>query len=111
MLKTKKIIINGVVQGVGFRPFIYNLAIEMNINGYVLNSPDGVVIELTAEEEKIKKFIENIRLKKPKESELSSIEISEEKHKNFKDFKILKSENNSFVKTSIPADLSICEDC
>lgn len=111
MLKTKKIIINGVVQGVGFRPFIYNLAIEMNINGYVLNSPDGVVIELTAEEEKIKKFIENIRLKKPKESEISSIEISEEKHKNFKDFKILKSENNSFVKTSIPADLSICEDC
>lgn len=63
-MKTKKIVINGIVQGIGFRPFIYNLANSMNIKGYVTNSSKGVVIEVNCNDDMLFKFIDNIKTKK-----------------------------------------------
>lgn len=53
-----KIEIRGVVQGVGFRPFIYNLANSLNLNGYVLNNGYGVLIEVEAKKEELELFIQ-----------------------------------------------------
>ena len=61
MKKHFHIRVNGIVQGVGFRPFIYRLALEHNIKGYVLNDTEGVTIEAEGEEKALKRFIKAIK--------------------------------------------------
>ena len=56
-----KILITGVVQGVGFRPFVYNLALRHELTGYCLNDSAGVVIEAAGEDADIKGFIEELK--------------------------------------------------
>jgi len=111
MSRTRKIVINGIVQGVGFRPFIYNLAKKYSLNGFVSNTSEGVIIETNASDDIFNEFLNDIKLKKPPQSEISSIKISDTEEKNFDDFKIIKSISNDLVTTSIPADLAICSDC
>ncbi|MEF3280867.1 MAG: carbamoyltransferase HypF [Elusimicrobiota bacterium] len=111
MIKTRKILINGIVQGVGFRPFIYSLAKKNKINGYISNTPDGVVIEINASDEKLKEFIDDIKNKKPPQSKIESIEVLEVESKKFSSFKIRKSVSGSTTTTLIPSDLAICSDC
>lgn len=107
-LKSFKIHIKGVVQGVGFRPFIYNLAKKLKIKGYVTNTSDGVIIE--AEGENIKEFISSIRTNPPPLSTIDVIEIKESKYKNFKDFSIINSiDYGSF--TLVSPDVSVCDEC
>ena len=53
----KEIKITGIVQGVGFRPFVYNLATSLGLKGYVLNSSEGVIIDVEGAPEKIDEFI------------------------------------------------------
>lgn len=111
MDKTKRIVINGVVQGVGFRPFVYKIARQLGVYGFVLNSSKGVIIEITSSDEKIEKFIKELKEKKPPHSEISKIDVMDLKFKKFKEFKILKSSNDSNIVTSIPSDLAVCDDC
>ena len=70
-IKRCKIRVTGIVQGVGFRPFVYRLAKENNLTGYVLNDSEGVLIE--AQGEKLDEFIRNIRLLAPPASFVSRI--------------------------------------
>ncbi len=107
-MMTKKIIVKGIVQGVGFRPFIYKLAKKYNLKGYVKNL--GNVVEIVVEGENIDKFIEDIKTKKPKLAKIYSIESFFIERQNFKDFSILKSDDFK-DEGIIPADISICEDC
>ena len=60
--------INGIVQGVGFRPFIARIAKQLNLTGFVLNSGHGVYIEVQGEEHLIKAFEEKLNNEKPHES-------------------------------------------
>ena len=69
--------INGIVQGVGFRPFIYRLALENDIKGYVLNDTEGVTIEAEAEEENLKKFVTAIKEEFPPLAIIQEIKIEE----------------------------------
>lgn len=73
---TIKIDVKGVIQGVGFRPFIYNLAKFHNINGYVLNKGNIVEIVANGEDNKLKEFINDIKIKKPKLSVIEDLSIS-----------------------------------
>ena len=59
--KRVKIILDGVVQGVGFRPFVYRLANLLGLKGYIFNSTQGVVIEVQGRESLIKKFLHLLR--------------------------------------------------
>ncbi len=65
--------ISGRVQGVGFRHFIYQLAISNRISGWVKNSGEGVTIEAEASKEKLEEFIEKIRSEKPEHAEIKSL--------------------------------------
>ena len=65
-----KIIVKGIVQGVGFRPFVYNLAKSLNLKGYVLNSSKGVTIEI--EGDNISDFIDRLPKEAPPLSQASS---------------------------------------
>ncbi|MEA1953854.1 MAG: acylphosphatase [Campylobacterota bacterium] len=107
-----QIIISGVVQGVGFRPFIYNLANRLNIDGYVTNSSSGVLIELSADKKRVDEFILSIRELSPPLSNIDSIEIKRVTYKKrFEGFEIQNSINQNLPTTKILSDISMCEKC
>jgi len=108
-----KIKVNGIVQGVGFRPFIYRIAVSYGLRGYVLNLGDaGVEIVVEGEEKKIKKFIEEIEKKSPPLAQIDEINVQWRKEEGFKTFKIRKSiSRKEGLPSIIPPDIGICDDC
>ena len=70
--KISEITISGRVQGVGFRPFIYNLAKKYNIKGFVTNNENGVLINAVADESILEVFYDQIFIQKPISSEITS---------------------------------------
>ena len=103
-----KIKINGIVQGVGFRPFIFRLATEMNLKGYVLNSSAGVEIEAIGEN--LETFLKRIQNEAPPASQIKEISYQFTEDKIYENFTIKKSENKDGI-TLISPDLAVCEDC
>ena len=106
--------ITGRVQGVGFRPFIYRIAIKNNLVGYVINLGDaGVEIEVEGKEKQIRKFIEEIEDEAPRVSEIEKITYQLRPYRaRFEDFIIDKSHTSQKVASGIyPPDIGICPDC
>ncbi len=104
--------IRGVVQGVGFRPFIYNLAISMGLKGEVSNNGYGVLILLDAAQEKVDEFIRNMRENRPPLSEIDSIKITRtKKSKPFEGFSIEMSKSTKLLSSKIPSDIAMCSEC
>jgi hydrogenase maturation protein HypF len=108
MNQRQKIIVKGVVQGVGFRPFVYNLAQSLNLRGYVNNSSKGVTIEIEGDNSEA--FVERLSKEAPPLSQIVSIDVSQLQYHGYQDFKILESEDEGSF-TLISADVSICQDC
>ncbi|GAB6074633.1 carbamoyltransferase HypF [Nautilia lithotrophica] len=100
--------INGIVQGVGFRPTVYRIAKQLNLKGFVLNSSDGVIIEI--EGENINKFIDSLRKNLPPLARIDTIEKEVMPLKNYQNFEIIESKQTSKT-TSISPDIAICDDC
>lgn len=108
----ENIIIKGIVQGVGFRPFIHKLVQNYNLSGWVLNSNQGVEIDVEGETEELNSFVSDIKDKLPPLARIEKIEVNQLPLIDYKGFSIKKSipkEENSFVLVS--PDISICEDC
>ncbi len=110
-LKTVKIKIWGIVQGVGFRPFVAKLADRMNMKGEVLNIGGLVDVVVTDTPERIQHFIEALKQEKPLPAEIVHIKIEDVEFREFKEFSILDSDDGDDEAAMIPADLSICPDC
>ena len=109
---TIKIQIEGIVQGVGFRPFVYTLALKHKINGWVNNDDRGVNILLYAGEKKCQDFIKELQINPPPLSKINSINIEKiTKIKEYKSFEIIQSTNSNNKSTIISPDMSICDDC
>ncbi len=111
--KTVEVIITGIVQGVGCRPFLYNLARSLNLKGYILNRGNaGVRLILQGYLENIKNFLENIRKKKPDISFIENIEVNYlDIQKEFDTLEIKKSETGRGISHSLPPDIAVCENC
>ncbi|MEW6456926.1 MAG: carbamoyltransferase HypF [Acidobacteriota bacterium] len=111
--KALRIRVFGVVQGVGFRPFIFRIAKRFGYHGWVKNFGKGVEIFLERENKNYKDFndfLSALENEKPPLAEIKSIKIYNENIKHFDDFTILPSkEEESFV--FISPDISVCEDC
>lgn len=103
--------ITGIVQGVGFRPFIYRLAGEMGLKGYVQNDTKGVTIEVEGREDKLTDFLLRIDGEKPGISRIYSLQHSFLNEKTFKDFVIKESEDEGDIRVSIIPDLATCDEC
>lgn len=105
--------VNGIVQGVGFRPFVYRLAKKLNLKGYVLNLGDaGVEIEVEGDKKTIEIFIKKLKEEKPPLAEINEIKVEYRKEKGYEDFIIRKSKDAKGRNTSIiPPDISICNEC
>ncbi|MFX0181565.1 MAG: carbamoyltransferase HypF [Candidatus Hodarchaeota archaeon] len=112
-----RILINGVVQGIGFRPFVYNLALKHNLKGYVLNRGDaGVEIQVIGGDEFVTSFIKDLKTKKPTLARYEKFKVklisSDSSFTKFKTFKISKSSlKRSSEGSYIPPDLPICDKC
>ncbi len=107
----RSIHINGIVQGVGFRPFIYNLAIQHQLTGSVKNSASGVDIEVSGLVNDIDAFIAAIPRLAPPLSEIDEIKIIEVASHAFDSFQILQSVDKSTDFLPVSPDMSICSDC
>ncbi len=112
-----RIVITGVVQGIGFRPFVYNVALKHDLNGYVLNRGDaGVEIQVKGKKNQIESFLNSLQNEKPALAHYETFEIDYESpsldHYQYDTFQIAPS---SFIRGSegsyIPPDLPICEKC
>ncbi|HUV51140.1 MAG TPA: carbamoyltransferase HypF [Anaerolineae bacterium] len=103
--------INGIVQGVGFRPFVYQLASQYEIKGNVANTSSGVVIHIEGTKDNIESFCRDLTEKSPPLSHITDTLIHPEPVKGFKEFSIAKSIGRSACSTLISPDVSICDDC
>ncbi len=111
MQKRLQVVIEGVIQGVGFRPFIYKVAKSLNLKGFVFNTSDVVKLEVQGEEENLNTFIKEVRENPPPVAKIAKIEYVEIPLKDEEDFRITNSIVKSPSRIYIPKDLCICKDC
>ncbi len=103
--------INGIVQGVGFRPFVYNLAARLNLKGWVRNTSAGVDIEADGEREVLDAFVRALRDEAPPLSHIDELTASFGAGNGFRSFEIVHSESIDSAFQPISPDVSICDDC
>jgi hydrogenase maturation protein HypF len=103
--------IKGIVQGVGFRPFIYDLATRRHLNGFVLNSTSGVVIEIEGTKQHVDSFVSAIKREAPPLSRIESIRIRKLPSKGYQGFTIEQSAVLNGKSALISPDISICDKC
>ncbi len=107
----KRLEISGVVQGVGFRPFLFVLAKKYHLKGEVSNTDSGVLATVEGSSENIKKFAHDIYHKNPLLASVTHIDISDTQMSHFSLFQIVKSKSFNSRTTLISPDVSICSDC
>ena len=105
------ITVRGVVQGVGFRPFVYRLACTNNLKGWVLNAEEGVVIHLEGDEEPLQLFLRELRTHPPQAAEISDISIEPAEGAGFREFEIRQSTGERRPTVRISPDLPMCASC
>jgi hydrogenase maturation protein HypF len=101
----------GVVQGVGFRPFVYRLALEEGLAGFIGNDTDGVTIEVEGPAQRVEVFLGRLRAEAPPLARIDSIVARELAATGEAGFGIVASEVLGRVSTGIPADAATCPDC
>ncbi len=106
-----KIVVRGAVQGVGFRPFVYRLASELKLNGWVSNSSQGVFIEVEAPRATLNEFSIRLRNEKPPRAVVQSLESSFLDAIGYDGFAIKESESCGDKSALILPDLATCADC
>jgi hydrogenase maturation protein HypF len=106
-----RITLQGAVQGVGFRPFVYRLATEMSLTGWVLNSSGGLVVEVEGPAEQLRQFAARIERERPKASVITARESEWLPAEGFATFEIHHSEADSAKSVNVLPDLATCEDC
>ncbi len=111
MLKTFHIHIKGIVQGVGFRPFVYKCALAKGFKGRVNNTNDGVHIHINASREAATDFLKYLLQHLPPLAQVTAYELKEVPFVQFKDFRIVKSDNNTPPNLLLTPDVALCEDC
>lgn len=103
--------VQGIVQGVGFRPFVYRRASALGLGGWVRNRPGGVEIEVQGPERSLDAFVADLTREPRAPARVERIEIEPRAEAEAGPFQILGSEAASGVRPSMPADLAVCEDC
>jgi hydrogenase maturation protein HypF len=104
-------IVRGAVQGVGFRPFVYRLATELRLNGYVSNTAQGVFIEVEGRRNFLEQFQQRIEAEKPPRAIVQSINSSFLDAIGYDAFEICESEERGDKTTFILPDIATCVDC
>ncbi len=111
MRERRRIRVNGIVQGVGFRPFIFNLAHDYKLTGFVSNTSEGVVIEAEGTAETLDQFQAFIRTKAPPLAFIIDFSHESIPVNGDQDFVIIPSDGQAKVATLISPDIAVCNDC
>ncbi|MEO7030076.1 MAG: carbamoyltransferase HypF [Acidobacteriaceae bacterium] len=101
----------GVVQGVGFRPFVYGLAKSLKLSGYVFNSSAGVTVEVQGSEADIERFIRALSADAPKLAEITDVTVSDAEVRECEGFSILASKQEASEFVLVSPDAGTCDDC
>ena len=107
----RKIAVKGIVQGVGFRPFVYTQAIQNQLTGWVRNTSAGVEIEIYGQESGINQFIFALQKTPPPLSVIDQVMIDEIPYTQYESFSILSSQAEEGAFIPISPDMVICDDC
>lgn len=110
-IKTINIQIKGIVQGVGFRPFVYSLALQNDLTGWVRNSSSGVEIEINGTLSNLENFLTILRNSPPPLSRIDTFNVEETTNKEYTEFSIIDSNSMDGEFLPISPDYSICDDC
>ncbi len=111
MLKTYKIAISGQVQGVGFRPYVYSLAIEFSLKGTISNNEEGVIIFVSGFDDSAQKFYHKLVQFPPPVSIIKDSSFLLIDFQSFDDFKIIPSKKNGILNLPLTPDFAICDNC
>ena len=106
-----RITLRGAVQGVGFRPFVYRLATELSLTGWVLNSSAGLVVEVEGPSEQLSRFEQRLEQERPKASVVTVRESAWLAALGSTHFEILASDHDSGKTVNVLPDLATCPDC
>ncbi|MDO9575791.1 MAG: carbamoyltransferase HypF, partial [bacterium] len=110
-VQARQILIKGIVQGVGFRPFVYRLAIRHNLTGFVQNSGDGVLIEVEGDENNLNEFVQKLKSESPPLSTIRGIVCKNQPLVGYSKFLIKGSTFCDNRNVLISPDIAICDEC
>lgn len=110
-LSRLSITVRGVVQGVGFRPFIYRLASDAQLAGWVNNNSQGVQIEVEGSLERLQQFLARIEAEKPPRASIQSLEARSLDPVGYSTFEVRESDHSAGKTALILPDCAICADC
>src|ERR1035441_7015321 len=111
MFVRKAIEIAGIVQGVGFRPFIYRLATEINLTGFITNTAAGVSIEVEGATDAVESFLSRLPQEVPPLARITSMVVVDRSPGADADFRILPSRAGEERTVLISPDVALCNDC
>ncbi len=111
MASARSIRVRGVVQGVGFRPFVYRLACANTLNGWVLNAEEGVEIHLEGTETGLEAFVRDLRAQPPPAASIAEIDVRPAEPVGWQEFTIRTSARRERPTVRISPDLPVCDDC
>ena len=112
MVEALDIQVKGIVQGVGFRPFVYRLAKKYQLNGWVLNAVEGVFIHAEGEANLLDKFVTELHMNPPSAAKVKEIDLKEVPLEGFDSFDIRFSDDHNAQQTTLVSpDLATCNDC
>jgi len=111
MVKHFHITVTGVVQGVGFRPFVYRVAKNLGLKGNVNNTASGVKIHIEGEKERVDKFLESLNKEPPPLAKVENIIVEELELAGFETFEIISSDDKNEKVTSVSPDVTLCKAC
>lgn len=101
----------GIVQGVGFRPYVFRLATERSLTGSIRNTPSGVTIEIQGPIEQVENFTAQLPLQAPPLAHITDIAIQELPYNGEGGFRIANSHTGEAVRTLISPDVAVCDEC
>ena len=107
----RKITVRGVVQGVGFRPFVFNLAERLRLGGWVLNNSGGVEIEVEGPSDALEAFVTALRAEAPPLAHIESLQVQDAPPQGYDHFEIRHSERQEGRYQLISPDIATCPDC
>jgi hydrogenase maturation protein HypF len=107
----RRIEVSGIVQGVGFRPYVYRLANERHLTGHIRNTSEGVTIELQGPATALEEFLERLPREAPPLARIIEIQVREIPCNGGHGFSILESGRGEHARTLISPDVAVCDDC
>ncbi|MBI5580196.1 MAG: carbamoyltransferase HypF [Deltaproteobacteria bacterium] len=107
----KRLLVNGIVQGVGFRPFVYQLAVRHGLKGEVANTSAGVIIHIEGPPEQMRAFESDLTEKSPPLAHIVEIESQPDIIRSYSGFEIARSRGAAAMTTLISPDVAVCGDC